>query len=157
AEPVCLDDPAARDHEVIAAGRSAAGVQRPAAEYRRLSRASRLVRLAAIAVVGAAALLHGGALAHDSGLSNGVFRSRDGGATWLQLTPESFARGALALAVHPTDPHHLLLATDSGLLVSHNGGRDWTAEAVNVLNGPVFAVAFDLDGAQALAAGANAL
>ena len=117
--------------------------------------ANRLVRAAVFVLAGA--LLHAGALAHDSGLSNGVFRSRDGGATWLQVNSESFVSGALALAVHPTDAHHLLLAADSGLVSSRNGGRDWQAEASNVLRGPAFAVAFDLHGEQAMVSGANAL
>lgn len=102
-------------------------------------------------------LLHAGVFGHDAGVQNGVFRSRDGGATWLQVNPESFARGALALAVHPSDPHRLLLASDSGLLSSNNGGRDWQPEASNLLTGPAFAVAFSLDGKEALASGANAL
>src|SRR5262249_59526046 len=46
---------------------------------------------------------------------------------------------------------HLLLATDSGLLRSRNGGRDWQVEAPTLLVGPVFAAAFDADGRQALA------
>ncbi|HEV8210383.1 MAG TPA: hypothetical protein VGP77_09690 [Vicinamibacterales bacterium] len=111
----------------------------------------------AAAFVLAGALTHAGVLAHDSGLSNGLFRSRDGGATWLQLDAGSFANGALALAVHPTNAHRLLLATDGGLVSSRNGGRDWESEASNVLSGPAFAVAFDLDGAGAMASGANAL
>jgi photosystem II stability/assembly factor-like uncharacterized protein len=119
----------------------------------------RLDRAAALATIvcPAVALCHGGALAHDSGLENGVFRSRDGGATWLHVTVESFARGALGLAVHPADEHRLLLATDSGLLGSRNGGRDWQAEAPELLSGATFAVAFDVDGQQALASGAQAL
>ena len=111
----------------------------------------------AVAFVLAGALLHAGVLAHDSGLSNGLFRSRDGGATWLQLDAGSFANGAQALAVHPTDAHRLLLATDGGLLSSRNGGRDWETEASDVLSGPAFAVAFDLQGAEAMVSGANAL
>ena len=103
------------------------------------------------------ALLHAGALAHDAGISNGVFRSRDGGATWLQVNTESFAPGALALAVHARDSNHLLLATDSGLLRSRNGGRDWQPDAQNVLSGAAFAVVFDANGRDALACGANAL
>jgi len=99
----------------------------------------------------------GAVRAHDSSVSNGVFRSRDAGDTWLPLNPESFARGALALAVHPSDPHQLLLATDSGLLASRNGGRDWEPVASDVLVGPVFAVAFDANGQDALAAGTRAL
>ena len=105
----------------------------------------------------AASLLHAGASAHDAGVQNGVFRSRDGGATWLQVNPESFARGALALAVHPRDPHHLLLATDSGLLSSRNGGRDWVPEAASLLGGTAFAVAFSMEGQEALASGAHKL
>ena len=117
--------------------------------------ANRLARAAVLLCL--TGLLHAGALAHDAGVQNGVFRSRDGGAMWLQVNPESFARGALALAVHPSDPHRLLLATDSGLLSSSNGGRDWAPEAANVVTGPAFAVAYDLDGKEALASGANAL
>jgi hypothetical protein len=104
-----------------------------------------------------AAVLHAGAWAHDAGIQNGVFRSRDGGATWLQVNQESFPRGALALAVHPGDPHHLLLATDSGLLRSRNGGRDWVPEASSLIDGPAFAVAFGSDGQDAIASGAGAL
>jgi photosystem II stability/assembly factor-like uncharacterized protein len=65
--------------------------------------------------------------------------------------------GALAVAVSPVDPHHLLLGTDTGLSRSRNGGRDWVLEAQAALAGPVFAVAFDVDGERALAAGASGL
>jgi photosystem II stability/assembly factor-like uncharacterized protein len=58
--------------------------------------------------------------------------------------------GALALAVSPADPHHLLLATDTGVSRSRNGGRDWVAEAPDSLAGPAFAVTFDADGQRAL-------
>jgi photosystem II stability/assembly factor-like uncharacterized protein len=126
-----------------------------ASQPRSATMANRLVRAAVFGL--AVALLHAGALAHDSGLSNGVFRSRDGGATWSQVNAESFVSGALALAVHPADAHHLLLAADSGLVSSRNGGRDWQVEVPDVLRGPVFAVAFDLHGEQAMASGANAL
>jgi len=123
---------------------------------RRLPRAGWLVRAAAWALA-ATAVLCGGAFAHDAGIVNGVFRSRDGGATWLQVNAESFSRGALALALHPRDPHHLLLATDSGLFESRNGGLDWAQQGPSGLAGPVFAVAFDATGGAALASGARAL
>ena len=61
------------------------------------------------------------------------------------------------MAISPTAPDHLLLATDSGILSSKNGGRDWTVEAPDVLVGAVFAVAYDADGARALASGASAI
>jgi photosystem II stability/assembly factor-like uncharacterized protein len=88
--------------------------------------------------------------AHDASMSGGLFRTRDAGATWLPLNPGSFVSGALALAVSPVDPHHLLLATDTGVSRSRNGGRDWVAEAPDSLAGPAFAVTFDADGQRAL-------
>ena len=95
--------------------------------------------------------------AHDPSAWGGLFRSRDRGARWLPLNEGRFIGGALGLAISPVDPHHLLLATDSGLLRSRNGGRDWQAEAPAVLYGSVFAVAFDRDGARALASTAQGL
>jgi photosystem II stability/assembly factor-like uncharacterized protein len=95
--------------------------------------------------------------AHDPSAWGGLFRTRDGGATWEHLTPGSFGSGALALAVSPADANHLLLATDSGVARSRNGGRDWEIEGPGVLIGPAFAAAFDVDGEQALIAGASAI
>jgi photosystem II stability/assembly factor-like uncharacterized protein len=119
------------------------------------SRPSRVILralLAAAIVAGSPA-----ALAHDPSAWGGLFRSRDFGATWLPGTPGRIVSGALGLAVSPADVGHLLLATDSGLLRSRNGGRDWEVEAPTVLVGPVFAAAFDADGRQALAVTGSAL
>src|SRR5207247_11035892 len=80
----------------------------------------------------------------------GLFRSRDHGATWFLASPGTYPTAAVALAVSPTDGNHLLLATDSGLLRSHNAGRDWSREAPNALTGAVFAAAFASDGRRAL-------
>lgn len=96
-------------------------------------------------------------LAHDPSAWGGLFRTRDAGLTWLQVNPGSFVSGALALAVSPLDPNHLLLATDSGVSRSRNGGRDWEIEGPGVLIGPAFAAAFDLDGEGALVSGASAI
>jgi photosystem II stability/assembly factor-like uncharacterized protein len=86
-----------------------------------------------------------------------LFRTRDAGATWLSIVPGSFVSGALALAVSPVDPHHLLLATDTGVSRSRNGGRDWTVEAPNIFAGPAFAATFDADGQRVLVASAGAI
>ena len=87
---------------------------------------------------------------HDPSAYGGLFRSRDAGATWLPANPGRIVSGAIGLAVDPTDSTHLLLATDSGLLRSRNGGLDWTLEAASVLVGAVFAVALGGDGRHAL-------
>ena len=88
--------------------------------------------------------------AHDASSWGGLFRTRDAGASWFPANPGRFVSGALGLAISPTDPHHLLLATDTGLLRSRNGGRDWEIVAPTVLVGAVFAAAFDADGQRAL-------
>lgn len=95
--------------------------------------------------------------AHDPSAWGGLFRSRDEGARWLPVNEGRFIGGALGLAISPSDPHHLLLATDSGLLRSRNGGRDWQTEAPSVLVGSVFAAVFDSDDARALASTARGL
>jgi photosystem II stability/assembly factor-like uncharacterized protein len=96
-------------------------------------------------------------VAHDPSVSGGLFRTRDAGTTWLHLNPGIFVSGALALAVSPLDPNHLLLATESGVSRSRNGGRDWTIEAPDILVGPIFAAIFDIDSERALVSGASAI
>jgi photosystem II stability/assembly factor-like uncharacterized protein len=88
--------------------------------------------------------------AHDASSWGGLFRSRDGGTTWFQANQGRLVAGALAIAVDPNDPNHLLLGTDAGLLVSHNGGLDWQA-AGDLAGAPVFALAFDQVGQRQLA------
>jgi photosystem II stability/assembly factor-like uncharacterized protein len=97
------------------------------------------------------------ASAHDASAYGGLFRSRDGGITWSPANPGRIVSGAIALAVNPVEPNHLLLATDSGLLRSRNAGLEWSQEAPSLLVGPVFAVAFDADGRRALASTATSL
>ena len=97
------------------------------------------------------------ALAHDPSAWGGLFRTRDGGVTWLAINSGSFVSGAIALAISPAEPNHVLLATDSGVLASRNGGRDWQVEAPDVLVGAAFAVAYDADGTRALVSGPSAI
>jgi len=113
--------------------------------------------LTVFALTLASALAPGPAAAHDASGWGGLFRTRDAGATWLQVNTGSFVSGTLALAVNPADPHHLLLATDTGVSRSLNGGRDWMVEAPDVFTGPAFGAVFDIDGQRALVAGAAAI
>ena len=110
-----------------------------------------------IALAAALVLFAGQAAGHDPDSVGGIFRTHDAGATWTSVNPGIFPSGALALAVNPRDPNHLLLATDSGLWRSRNGGRDWDVEAPETLTGPAFAAAFAADGQRALVAGTSTL
>ncbi len=91
------------------------------------------------------------ALAHDPSAWGGVFRSRDFGGSWLPADAGQFIGGAMALSISPKDPNHLLFATDTRLLRSRNGGRDWKHEAADQLIGPTTAVSFDANGLGAVA------
>ena len=93
-----------------------------------------------------------GASAHDPSAYGGLFRSRDLGGTWLNADVGLFLNSALAVAVDPRDPNHLLLGTDLGLLRSRTGGRSWTPEAQGQVIGAVFALAFAPDGQSAICA-----
>jgi photosystem II stability/assembly factor-like uncharacterized protein len=96
-------------------------------------------------------LLGGGAaFAHDPSAYGGLFRTRDFGATWLNADVGLFLGGAVSLAIDPTDPTHLLMGTDTGVLSSRNGGRSWIPEDPARLFGAVFAVLLQPDGRSAL-------
>ena len=98
-----------------------------------------------------------GAAAHDPDTRGGVFRTLDAGVTWTSAGPGIFGSGALSLAVDPRDPNHLLLASDSGMWRSRNGGRDWDVEAPGTLQGAAFAAAFDAGGQRAFVATSSSL
>lgn len=97
-------------------------------------------------------LLAGGAAAHDGTSYGGIYRTRDAGGSWLPVDVGLFLRAAVALAVDPAEPTHLLLGTDTGLLRTRNGGRQWTPVAGDLVAGPVTAVALAPGGTPALAA-----
>jgi photosystem II stability/assembly factor-like uncharacterized protein len=96
-------------------------------------------------------LLAASAHAHDPSAWGGTYRSRDQGSTWFSIDGGLFIGGGISLAVSPTDPNHLLYATDTRLLSSANGGRDWKPDGGALVFGPTLAVAFDPDGTGAVA------
>ena len=110
----------------------------------------RLFKPAALPLVLILIISAGPAQGHDPSAWGGLFRSRNAGATWMSANRGHYLSGAMALAVSPIDPNHLLLGAESGLFRSRNGGRDWTIEAPSVVIGSVFAAAFGADGRRAL-------
>ncbi len=95
--------------------------------------------------------------AHDPSAWGGVYRTRDDGGSWLAIDADLFIGASLAVAVSPADPNHLLYATDTRLLRSRNGGRDWSQEAAELVYGAVFATAFGNDGRTTLTSTASGL
>lgn len=112
------------------------------------SRAARILLLLA-------AFLPVAASAHDASAWGGLFRSRDNGATWFPADAGLFIGGAVALAVNPKDANNLLYGTDTRLLRSKNGGRDWVQEPGVQFDGATYAVRFDDGGKGAIASTAN--
>ena len=72
-----------------------------------------------------------------------MFRSRDFGSTWFPADAGLFIGSALGMAVDPADPNHLLYSTDTRLLRSRNGGRDWVQEPGAQFAAATYAVMFD--------------
>ncbi len=95
--------------------------------------------------------------AHDADAYGGLYRSRDAGATWLPADAGLFINASNAVAISPTDSNHLLYGTDTRLMRSQNGGRDWHVQTPELIVGPIFCAAFDADGKGAYAANANGL
>lgn len=96
-------------------------------------------------------------VAHDADSYGGLYRSRDAGVTWLPADAGLFINASNAIAISPSDSNHLLYGTDSRLLRSRNGGRDWQDQAPQLIAGPVFCIAFDRDGRGGYAANASEL
>ena len=59
-------------------------------------------------------------------LNTGLYRSRDGGKTFSQISVPHGDNHDLWIA--PSDPNRMINATDGGANVSFNGGETWTAQ-----------------------------
>jgi len=55
----------------------------------------------------------------------GVFKTSDGGLTWVKTTPAGGMDTARSLQSNPSSPEHFLLGTDKGVYVSEDAGLSW--------------------------------
>ncbi|MAS35485.1 MAG: glycosyl hydrolase [Anaerolineaceae bacterium] len=85
--------------------------------------------------------------AQNSRLSVGLYYTLDDGQTWQQSQAEGITGSPIQLAVHPTEPGTVALATEGGLFLSNDYGDSFTriGEAA-----PVTAVTLDPNGEQLL-------
>lgn len=68
-----------------------------------------------------------------------------------------FVGGALAIAADPGDSNHLLYGTDTRLLRSRNGGRDWVQEPGADFGSAVFALSMEKGGSNSVAVAAGGI
>src|SRR5262249_15752632 len=77
-------------------------------------------------------------------LGQGIWRSSDGGDTWLRVRHGIYSESAVrALAVHPSDARIMYCGADSGIYRSEDKGEhwEWLDSPMNEI--PVWAVAID--------------
>ncbi len=68
---------------------------------------------------------------------NGIFETRDGGASWQNINgdlPAAAAKKPLGLLLDPADGAHLLVAADRALFETRDGGRAWQRLADDLPN-----------------------
>jgi len=85
-----------------------------------------------------------------------IYRSGDGGATdWVQMTNPG--GGINSIAIHPTNPNLVAVATTSTnkVLVSKDGGVTWESYLFNLPSFSALSVVWDDNGADALYVGMN--
>ncbi len=86
---------------------------------------------------------------------NQLFKTTTGGGTWQQLT--GFLGSINSIAIHPTNPDKVALATTGGLkvYVTDDGGQNWTPYLFNLPNFQALAVVWQDNGLDGLYLGMN--
>lgn len=75
--------------------------------------------------------------------SGGLFRSTNGGTTWVQVGSTTIAATVFSIAVHPTNPSIIVVGTlGDGLYRSTNGGDSWTKVSTELDDSSYYSVAF---------------
>ena len=91
-----------------------------------------------------------------AGTDGGVFTSRDGGATWQNLsTGLPGASQVNALIIDPLASHILYAGTNSGVYRSSNGGHSWSRAGVTLTGRLVLSLAMDPSNSSVLYAGTD--
>lgn len=89
-----------------------------------------------------------------SGLSSTVFKSQDGGDSWVPLTTGLSGGLVSSIAVHPEDSRKVYLATrGQGVLSSFDAGLTWQQAGAGVLETHIAAVAASGSPSRVIAAG----
>jgi photosystem II stability/assembly factor-like uncharacterized protein len=73
----------------------------------------------------------------------GVFISSDGGQTWKDASRGYSGAQTWSIAVHPSDPARVLVASKNGVHLSTDGGQTWQGVINHPLLNNILAVAFD--------------
>jgi photosystem II stability/assembly factor-like uncharacterized protein len=78
----------------------------------------------------------------------GVYKSSDGGASWVLAGAELASIPVTALAIDPASPQRVFAGTaEDGLYRSTDGGASWAKLDTGQPNGQVFSLTFDAGGA----------
>ena len=78
-----------------------------------------------------------------AGTDAGIFKSRDGGASWRAANSGLTNLTIQSLAVDPQAPSILYAGTNDGIFKSTDGGASWTAVNTGLANASVLALAID--------------
>ncbi|MCB1629251.1 MAG: hypothetical protein KDI48_16090, partial [Xanthomonadales bacterium] len=70
-----------------------------------------------------------------------VFRSTDGGASWINISDNLPDTPANALAIRPDQPNEIYVGTDAGMYISFTGGGSWARMDNGLPNAPISALA----------------
>lgn len=86
---------------------------------------------------------------------NQMFKTTTGGGTWQQLS--GFAGAINSIAVHPTDPNKVAIATNSAqkVYISNDGGETWESYLKNLPNFQALALVWQNNGYDGLYVGMN--
>ena len=77
-------------------------------------------------------------------LGQGIWRSSDGGDTWLRVRHGLYRESAVrALAVHPSDARVIYCGADSGMYRSEDSGEHWARLDSPMNEIPIWALAID--------------